>query len=107
MNRSLPVLLLATLAGSALAADEADFRMGPPEVRSISALAFAPEGVLLVGDGKGGAIFALDLADKAPREQPSGHESRAAARNRKVDVFGGRIQRQIVHEDVGKLAALL
>ncbi len=44
------------------------FKTGKPELRSMSALAFAPDGVLFVGDGKGGALFALDLGDKTPRE---------------------------------------
>jgi len=38
------------------------------EVRSMSALAFGPGGVLFVGDGKGGAVFAFELDDKTPRE---------------------------------------
>ncbi len=33
----------------------------------MSALAFGPGGVLFVGDGKGGAVFALDLGDAASR----------------------------------------
>src|SRR5262249_57314550 len=44
------------------------FRRGKPDLRSMSALAFGPESVLFVGDGKGGAVFALDLGDKTPRE---------------------------------------
>lgn len=39
-----------------------------PGIRSMSALAFGPEGVLFVGDGKSAAVFALELGDKAPRE---------------------------------------
>jgi hypothetical protein len=41
-----------------------DFRTGTPEIRSMSTLAFGPDGVLFIGDGKGGSIFALDLNDK-------------------------------------------
>src|SRR5262245_25870501 len=44
------------------------FRTGKPDLHSMSALAFGPESVLFVGDGKGGAVFALDLGDKTPRE---------------------------------------
>jgi hypothetical protein len=41
---------------------------GRPDIRSLSALAFGPDGVLFVGDGKGGAVYALDLGDRAARE---------------------------------------
>ncbi len=68
MNRSLSLLLALPLAAGALEAGEFTFTLGKPEIRSISALAFAPDGVLLAGDGKGGAVFGLDLGDKAPRE---------------------------------------
>lgn len=37
---------------------------GTPDIKSMSALAFGPEGVLFVGDSKSGAIFAIDLGDK-------------------------------------------
>jgi hypothetical protein len=40
------------------------FTTGAPGIRSMSALAFGPDGVLFIGDGKGGAVFALDLDDK-------------------------------------------
>ncbi len=67
MQRSvLPLFLLVLLASSAEPADA--FRTGKPDLRSMSALAFGPEGVLFVGDGKGGAVFALDLGDRTPRE---------------------------------------
>ena len=50
------------------------FTTGRPDIKSISALAFGPEGVLFVGDGKGGSVFAIDLgarplqAVKEPKE---------------------------------------
>jgi hypothetical protein len=42
------------------------FTKGAPDIRSMSALAFGPEAVLFIGDGKGGAVFAVDLNDRAP-----------------------------------------
>jgi len=68
MKQCLPLLIALTLAPAVSEADDSGFKLGRPEIRSISALAFAPEGVLLVGDGKGGTVFALDLADKDTRE---------------------------------------
>jgi len=67
MNRIAPFLLALSLTAASASASDS-FALGKAEVRSMSALAFGPEGVLFVGDGKGGAVFALDLGDKAPRE---------------------------------------
>jgi hypothetical protein len=63
---ALPLLLMTLSVGPVGAADP--FKTGKPDVRSMSALAFGPDGVLFVGDGKGGALFALDLGDKTARE---------------------------------------
>ena len=40
---------------------------GKPNVRSMSALAFGPEGVLFVGDSRGGQVVAIDTGDRTPR----------------------------------------
>jgi hypothetical protein len=60
-------LLLA--AGPALETARAGSHMieGSPGIQSMSALAFGPDGVLFVGDGKSGAVYALDLGDNTPR----------------------------------------
>jgi hypothetical protein len=39
------------------------FETGTPEVKSISALAFGPEGVLFIGDSKSASVFAIDTKD--------------------------------------------
>lgn len=36
---------------------------GNPEIKSINVISFAPEGVLLIGDGRGGQIVALETGD--------------------------------------------
>jgi hypothetical protein len=70
MKRTLPLLLVLALvvAGAEPVPAGESFTLGTPAARSMSALAFGPDGVLFVGDGKGGAVFALDLADNTPRE---------------------------------------
>jgi hypothetical protein len=50
---------------TAASTQDGGFTTGTPGIRSMSALAFGPEGVLFIGDGKGGAVFAVDLNDKA------------------------------------------
>jgi hypothetical protein len=63
-------LLAAALAGAALiagsvrAADlSASLTKGTPDLKSVSVLAFGPEGILFVGDPQGAAIFAIGTGD--------------------------------------------
>jgi hypothetical protein len=67
---SAAVVACLALAGSVSAATDphAGMTRGRPEIRSLSALAFGPEGVLFVGDAKGGAVFAIDLGAREARE---------------------------------------
>jgi hypothetical protein len=52
------------LAGSIQAAGPRDsLKQGNVELKSISALAFGPEGILLIGDARAAAIVALDTQD--------------------------------------------
>ena len=40
-----------------------DFANGTPDIKSMHALTFGPEGILFVGDSKGAAIFAVETKD--------------------------------------------
>jgi hypothetical protein len=61
------VLAAAVLAGPAQAADlTASLKAGTPDIKSVGPLAFAPEGILLIGDPQGAAIFAIDTGDRTP-----------------------------------------
>jgi hypothetical protein len=63
---ALAVLAVAVLAGSLHAAGPRDsFTKGTPDLQSIGALAFGPEGILFVGDPRAAAIFAVDTEDRA------------------------------------------
>jgi hypothetical protein len=62
MKRAILATALALLAPLA-SADS--FTTGRPDIKSMSALAFGPEGVLFVGDGKAAAVFAIDLGARA------------------------------------------
>lgn len=44
-------------------------RTGTPEIKSIQALTFGPNGILFVGDAKSGSLFAIDTKDAAPVDQ--------------------------------------
>jgi len=64
------LFILATLfaAGDGAAADPASgLARGKPRILSMSALAFGPDGILFIGDGKGGAVHAVDTGDRQPR----------------------------------------
>jgi hypothetical protein len=69
MKRTVLALVLGA-AAPLLAAD--GFTTGKPDIRSMSALAFGPGGVLFVGDSRGGAVFAVDLGTRAdaPVKEP-------------------------------------
>jgi hypothetical protein len=41
-------------------------KMGQPQLKSVGPLAFAPNGVLLVGDSLSSAVFAIDTGDTTP-----------------------------------------
>jgi hypothetical protein len=85
-------MLGLTCVALALAAASAEGRVfnktttGQPDIRSIQALGFAPEGVLLVGDGAGAQIFAIATGEKAAPNQArlrgriDGIDSQLAAR---------------------------
>ena len=64
-RRPLATLVLALLlAAPALAETPAGFSEGPATLESMSTLAFGPDGILLVGDAKAGAVVALDTGDR-------------------------------------------
>lgn len=42
---------------------------GTPEIKSISAMAFGPEGILFIGDSKSATVFAVDTKDKVLLEK--------------------------------------
>src|ERR1700753_3685238 len=50
------------------------FTTGDPGIRSISALAFGPDGILLIGDSKSAAIVAIDTKDAARNDKPEAGE---------------------------------
>ena len=47
------------------------FVIGTPEIKSISALTFGPDGILFIGDSKSASVFALDTKDNQKVEKAS------------------------------------
>jgi hypothetical protein len=59
------LLVIALVTTSGMAAQlTSSLKAGKADLKSAGALAFAPEGVLLVGDSIGAAIFAIDTQDR-------------------------------------------
>lgn len=75
MKRSSILLALAVCATQTLFAEAAPIlekpATGKPKIESINVLAFAPEGVLLVGDGRGTQVHAIDTGDTKSVAAPS------------------------------------
>lgn len=44
---------------------------GTPAIKSMTSLAFGPEGILFIGDSKGAAVFAVDTKDVTSNEKPA------------------------------------
>jgi len=67
------LLVAALVLASAAAGGRADdgLKTGTPDVKSISAMAFGPKGLLFVGDSTGANIFAFDTGDtKSAGDKP-------------------------------------
>lgn len=47
------------------------FVVGTPEIKSISALTFGPDGVLFIGDSKSATVFAVDTKDAGNTQVPA------------------------------------
>lgn len=50
------------------------FITGTPEIQSINALAFGPDGVLFIGDSRSASVFAIDTKDNTPAGKASAVE---------------------------------
>ncbi|HUP21940.1 MAG TPA: hypothetical protein VNB06_03260 [Thermoanaerobaculia bacterium] len=80
-------------AGAPIGSVAGSLTLGQASPQSISVLAFAPDGTLFLGDGKGGAVFAIDTSSErpAPAEPIELHdvEAKIAARlgTRAADVM--------------------
>ena len=73
-------------------------KAGKAELKSAGPLAFAPDGVLLVGDSAGAAIFALDTGDSTKARAGINFEIKAI--NEKIAALLGTTPDQIMINDV-------
>jgi len=82
--RLLPFVAVLFVAGSPArpATSSGGPQRGAPAIQSMSRLAFAPDGILLIGDSTAAAVWAVDVGDRAPN---------AARQELKVDNLDAKI----------------
>jgi hypothetical protein len=100
MRFSLAVMLgILLLAGTAPAADlTASLKPGSVTLQSAGPLAFGPDGVLFIGDGGAGTIYAIDTNDRTPG--PSAGPVKVPAIDEKVAGLLGTTAKDILINDV-------
>ncbi len=69
------IAALAAMAAPAAAQElTAGMQKGDPDLKSAGPLAFAPQGILLAGDGQGGAVFAIATGDAEGKPEEARHQ---------------------------------
>ncbi len=97
--RSRITLLLAALflASNAQGAEILGLKKGTPELKSAGPLAFGPSGILLVGDTKAAALFAISTDDV--KGDPAKVEFNIDGLNKKVaQLLGASTQEIVIHD---------
>jgi len=89
-------LVLGLAIAPLCAAQEATPGSAPP-IASMSALAFTPEGVLLVGDAQEGAVFAVELGERAKATETR-EVDLADVETRIGALIGARASDVVVHD---------
>lgn len=95
---ALGLLALGLVAPGARAGLTTGMKEGTVELKSISQLAFGPEGVLFIADAKAAAIFAVATDDTKPAA--SSAAIKAEAINEKIAALTGTSADQILIEDL-------
>lgn len=78
MKRSPLTLLCLLLLSSAMYANSSyeeltkNFKVGKATIQSLTVMTFGPEGILFVGDAKGGQVYALDVNDREENTSQKG-----------------------------------
>lgn len=101
MNRSassFPSLLalLPLLVGAPAFADTTSGATAPP-IESISALAFAPDGTLFVGDARAGALLSIELGPREKREKATPIDL-ADVETKVAALVGARAEDVVIHD---------
>src|SRR3989442_9853573 len=101
MSRPALCILMVVVVFSAVlsAADLTDsLKLGKPDLKSASQLAFGPEGILFVGDSRQAAVFAIATEDT--KAAPSLPKIDIKAVNEKIAALLGTMPDQILINDI-------
>src|SRR6185503_19070741 len=66
--------LLLFMAANRSTPDKYGMHQGTPEIKSISAIAFGPDGIIFIGDSRSASVFAVDTKDKTAVEKATAVE---------------------------------
>lgn len=66
--------LLLFMAANRSTTNKYGMAQGTPEIKSISAIAFGPDGIIFIGDSKSASVFAVDTKDKTVVEKATAVE---------------------------------
>ena len=58
------IALLLFMAANRSTSDKYGMHQGTPEIKSISAIAFGPDGIIFIGDSKSASVYAVDTKTK-------------------------------------------
>jgi len=68
------IVVMLLIAANRSSENPYGLKKGTPEIKSISALAFGPDGILFIGDSKSASVFAIDTKDKTAASQANAVE---------------------------------
>ena len=70
MKKLLTLITIFAISVGVFASDKeeskslkSNFTLGTPEIQSMNALSFGPEGILFIGDSKSASVFAIETGD--------------------------------------------
>jgi hypothetical protein len=94
---SVGVLGIAAALGAWAAPDPdiSGMRLGAPDVKSLGAMTFGPNGTLFIGDSEGGSILALQLEESA---QPGGAIELTGIDGKIAQVLGTAPEEILIHD---------
>ena len=66
---AMSMIFVLFIAADRSSTNQYGMKKGTPGIRSISALAFGPDGILFIGDSKSASVFAIDTKDKTAADK--------------------------------------
>ena len=71
---AMSMIFILFIAADRSSTNQYGMKKGTPGIKSISALAFGPDGILFIGDSKSASVFAIDTKDKTAVDEAANVE---------------------------------